>query len=181
MKRCAPIKSRETINLIKEAYRAKKQEKDLLLFLLSINPGLNIVDLLKLTVKDVKNKTGLVVHQDGLHNRIIPFDEEVSTLIEYVTKDLKLSSLLFISCRNMAMDRVTVSVHFKVICNELGLDESISAGSWRKIFGYFHYQKYQDFAYLNWLFGHASMLQTVEYIDIDDVNFATQYQEGLGL
>ena len=61
MNKCNPIKDTNIINLIKESYRKKNNERDLLLFLLSINTGLRITELLHLSVKDVKNKKGLII------------------------------------------------------------------------------------------------------------------------
>lgn len=49
-----PIKSREDIERIKQRYRENNNYRDLLVFLLSINTGAKLVEMLKLTVADIK-------------------------------------------------------------------------------------------------------------------------------
>ena len=51
-----PIKDKSVIIQIKETYRTNGNVRGLLLFLLSINTGIKLVDLLKLTVADVRDK-----------------------------------------------------------------------------------------------------------------------------
>ena len=50
-----PIRDRETINLVKRILK-EHGTRDYLLFLMGINSGLRISDILKLKVKDVLNK-----------------------------------------------------------------------------------------------------------------------------
>ncbi len=52
----SPIKDISTIEMIKELYRKKGMVRDLLLFEFKINTGMNLKTLLKLHVKDVKDK-----------------------------------------------------------------------------------------------------------------------------
>ena len=59
-----PIKDIETINKIKEMYIKKNKKRDLLLFLLAINTGLKLNDLLNLNVKDVKEKEYIEIKQE---------------------------------------------------------------------------------------------------------------------
>ncbi|HIS89403.1 TPA: tyrosine-type recombinase/integrase [Candidatus Avigastranaerophilus faecigallinarum] len=181
MNKCTPIKDTNIIDLIKESYRKKNNERDLLLFLLSINTGLRITELLHLSVKDVKNKKGLIIVQDDLYNRLIPFNKEMKELINKITKGKNLNSPLFLTKNNKPIDRTTVFLLFKNICKDLGLSEDISIKSWRKTFAYFHYKKYRDLSFLSWFFNHNSIEQTIDYIGLDDLNFATMYQEGISL
>ena len=52
----SPIKSMEGIHLIKYLLKKKIQTHDLLISALLINTGVDLVDLLKLTIEKVKNK-----------------------------------------------------------------------------------------------------------------------------
>ena len=71
-----PIKDKQTIKQIKEIYIKKNKKRDLLLFLLAINTGLKLNDLLNLNVKDVKEKEYLeikqinVINDDNNNNKI---------------------------------------------------------------------------------------------------------------
>ena len=50
-----PIKDKSVSIQIKKTYRTNGNVRGLLLFLLSINTGIKLVDLLKLTVADVRD------------------------------------------------------------------------------------------------------------------------------
>ena len=63
-----PIKDKQTIKQIKEIYIKKNKKRDLLLFLLAINTGLKLNDLLNLNVKDVKEKEYLEIKQINIIN-----------------------------------------------------------------------------------------------------------------
>ena len=52
----SPIKDIKIIEKIKELYEKKGLIRDLLLFTLAINTGMNLLDLLKLNVGDVRGK-----------------------------------------------------------------------------------------------------------------------------
>ena len=75
-----PIKSIDEIELIKGLYRTKNQLQDLLMFTLSINTGLGLIELLNLKVKDVKGKHYLSIGKQ----RSMPLNNEIMQLIEAV-------------------------------------------------------------------------------------------------
>ena len=56
-----PIKDEKVIEQIKEKYRSNGDFQQLLIFLLSINTGLRVNEVLSLKVKDVKNKYYLYI------------------------------------------------------------------------------------------------------------------------
>ncbi len=165
----SPIKDRATINLIKQYYLNKKDYRNLLFFLLSINTGLKINDLLELNAGDVKGKDFLVVKHclAGIKKRI-PLNDEIKDVIAKVVKHSRKSDPLFISIRGKRLERTTVYNQFKDVCEELGLDDDISISSLRKTFGYHYYQKSKDLSFLQWLFNQSSVLSTMEYIGISE-------------
>ena len=55
-----PIRTRSKIERVKQVLKLKK-ERDFLLFVMGINCGLRISDLLKLKISDVKNKTHIEI------------------------------------------------------------------------------------------------------------------------
>ena len=86
-------------------YIKKNKKRDLLLFLLAINTGLKLNDLLNLNVKDVKEKEYIKIKQE-LNNKNknkkqqkneIPVNKTIQKLIKEITNKRKPKEPLFIS------------------------------------------------------------------------------------
>jgi len=170
----APIKDFKTIEAIKNLYIKKERLQDLLLFSLAINTGFNLVDLLKLNVKDIKDKFYL-----SISNKSVPLNDEIRSLILKITEGKELSSPLFVNKQNKRLDRVTVFCSFKEICEELGL-KNTNVSSWRKTFAYHYYRKYKDLSYLQWLFNQTTVDLTLKFIGVDE-NMNLRYRKGVCL
>lgn len=170
-----PIKSREDIERIKQQYRKNKNYRDLLIFLLSINTGTKLVDLLKLKVSDIK--TGKLFISK---NANISFNKEIQTLIDTLTKDRKDNEPLFRTVNEKFLDRIQVYRNFKEICKELNLKEEYSATSWRKTFGYHYYKQYGDLTFLQWKFNQARVEETLKFIDVD-IDLGSRFQKEFNL
>ena len=170
-----PIKDKYTIEKIKDLFKKKNRQRDLLLFELGINTGLRLNDLLNLKVNDVANKHYLV-------NKTKTFflNDELRDLIDKVTYNQKSSEYLFQNRFKKQLDRTAVFHSFKEICTELALPQNISVASWRKTFAYHHYQKYKDLSYLQWLFNQATVNLTLRFIDVEE-NMNLRYREGVSL
>ena len=181
MARDLPIKDIGTIKLIKEFYKKKDDNRGLLFFLIAINTGLKINEILELDVKDVKGKDFIIIKHclAGIKKRI-PLNDEIKELVEKVTKKLKKDSPLFVSIRGKRLERTAVYNQFKDVCSELGLDEDISIASLRKTFGYHYYQTSKDLSFLQWLFNQSSVLATMEYIDVNE-NLSSRFNMQFGL
>ena len=171
----SPIKDIYTIEKIKELYKIKNMPRDLLLFELGINTGINLKNILLLRVKDVKNKNYLVES-----DKTYPLNENLKNLISEVIKDKKLSEYIFQTKFGNKLDRTSVFYSFKEVCRELALPKEITVSSWRKTFGYHHYQKYKDLSYLQWLFNQSKVTETLKFIDVDE-NMNLRYSEGVCL
>lgn len=172
----SPIKSIEEINMIKDFYKKKNQVRELLMFLLAINTGIDLVDLLNLKVKDVKNRSYLVLGKQ----RSIPLTPEVLELIPELVEGQPMSAYLFRNARGGKFNRTTVFYNFKDICTELGLSEKYSVGSWRKTFAYHYYQKYKDISYLMWLFNQHTVNIAFSFIGVEE-NMNLRFREGVCL
>lgn len=175
MKINLPIKNIEEINRIKDLYRKKNQISELLMFLLSINTGIDLVKLLNLKIKDVKNKQYLTIDK----NKVVPLNPEILDLIAQVINGRKSNEYLFLNARGDKIHRTSVFLSFKEICEELCLDQ-YSIISWRKTFAYHYYQKYKDMSYLMWLFNQHSVSIAMKFIDVYE-NMNLRYQEGVCL
>lgn len=171
-----PIKSIEEINLIKNLYREKYQISDLLMFIIGINTGLDLLTLLNIKIKDIKNKNYI----SGVKQRFIPLSEEIQELVALVVKDRKLSDYLFCSQFGNKIARTYVFTTFKNVCLELGLSDKYSVASWRKTFAYHYYQKYKDISYLMWFFNQYSVNTALKFINVEE-NMNLRLREGVCL
>lgn len=171
-----PIKEMDTVSKMKNLFLSKGQIRDYLLFILSINTGINLKDLLGLRVKDVKNKQYLKLGQ----NKSVPLNNEIRALIEKVVDGCKAEEPLFKGRFGRPLDRTSTFYIFKSICTELGVEDKYSVASWRKIFAYHYYQKYKDLSYLQWLFNQSTVEQTLKYIGIDE-NMNLRFRDGVCL
>lgn len=172
----SPIKDIKIIEKIKELYEKKGLIRDLLLFTLAINTGMNLLDLLKLNVGDVRGKFYLNFET----TKSIPITEEMKNLINKVISDRADDAPLFISIRGHRIERSYVFNSFKDICKELGIAGKYSVASWRKTFAYHYYQKYHDLSYLQWLFNQSSIKLTLQFID-EYENMNLRFREGVCL
>ena len=167
-----PIVDKNLIEQIKQKYLERNQKRDLLLFLLSINTGIKLIELLKLQVCDIKNKDILTIKESYTKiKKVFSLNSEIKKLAKEYTENRKAKEPLFRSKFGKAVDRIQVFRNFKKICVELGIEKEYSVSSWRKTFGYHYYQKYADLAMLEWLFNQSTVLETMKYIGVkEDLN-----------
>lgn len=175
-RKTSPITDKNIIKQIKRGYIKNNNNRDLLLFILSINTGLKITDILKLKVKDVKGKDYLNLPK-GIE---FPLKKSVQNLISKVIEKKTINSYLFASSNGKKIDRSNLWRNFKAICEELELRDDISLESWRKTFGYNFYIKYKDLLFLQWYLGHTSPQQTMEYIGVQE-SLGVRFRQGLSL
>ena len=75
-----PIRTRSKIERVKQVLKLKK-ERDFLLFVMGINCGLRISDLLKLKISDVKNKTHIeITEQKTGKNKRFPITPVIKSV-----------------------------------------------------------------------------------------------------
>ena len=169
------IKDTKTIDNIKLLYRKQNNYRDLLLFEIGINTGFALNDMLKLRVKDVKNKQYLVLE----NSKTFPLNDNMKELILILIKDKNNNDYIFSTRQGKPLNRSTVFNSFRNICTELAL-HNYSVASWRKTFAYHYYQKYKDLSYLQWLFNQSTIEQTMRFIGINE-NMNLRYGEGVNL
>ena len=174
-----PIKDKSVIIQIKETYRTNGNVRGLLLFLLSINTGIKLVDLLKLTVVDVRDKD-YISTKDNTDSYKYPVNKEIKKLISKFIDGRYDKEFLFKTRNGKPIDRIRVYREFKEICKSLYLGDGYSVTSWRKTFGYHYYKKYKDLTFLQWMFNQTSVEETLKYIDVE-ADFKSKVQVSLGL
>jgi site-specific recombinase XerD len=171
MEYVVPIKDVEKINTIKNILK-KSSLRDYLLFVLGINTGLTIYDLLNLKVEDVwdgkKGKEFICL--DGDHPSFYLNNRVQMALEEYMLHSgLKPTDYLFQSKKNKGP--ITRQQAYRIInraVKEAGIKEKIGLHTLRKTFGYHAYQKGIAISIIMSILNQHSKSQTLKYIDITE-------------
>lgn len=194
-----PIKSIDDIEKVSRYLIENGKYRDNMLFILGINFGLRISDLLQLrfctlidenltfrtTFPILEKKTrNTRKHQ---RNRYISINEAV---VEAVTLFLQhnectLDDYLF-KCesnrgghKNVPLDRSSVDRILKKIAREVGLTERVSTHTLRKTFGYHQMvmsgNDPRKLLLLQKIFGHSTSAQTLDYIGITEEEITDAY------
>ena len=96
----AVIEDKKIIEKIKEEYRRRGWIRDLILFVLSINTGAKLVNLLDLKVSDIKNKEFLKFKDVANITRVFPLNDEIKTMVQEFCKSRSSKEFLFCSKKN---------------------------------------------------------------------------------
>lgn len=151
--------------------RKELAERDLLLFLIGINTGLRVSDVVKLKVKDVKQDTFYISEGKTDKKReinVTVLREEIDQFI----KDKEDNDYLFKSQRGD--NHITTTQAYRVLTNAADYirRDDIGTHTMRKTFGYHHYKKFKDVALLQEIFNHEAPSITRRYIGIrqDEIN-----------
>ena len=174
-----PIRDKNKIDRIKGNLLKQKNPRDLLLFVLGINTGLRISDILPLKLGDVKDKKGdpkdyVYLTEKKTHKqRKIVFNSEVKKALQiYFNKSEKydLDSYLFTSSRddkNRPMSKVRAWQLINSWAREVGIIERIGTHTLRKTLGYQMRKSGIAIEIIQRMLGHSSVKVTSRYIGID--------------
>lgn len=166
MKTVQPIRDPKKIAAMKEVLM-KQHYRNYFLFVLGINTGLRISDLLALRVGDVKGKSHIIITEQKTGKlKRFKINAELKEHISKFTIDKDKAAFLFQSRRGS--DRIHRVQAWKILnaaAREVGLEE-IGTHTLRKTFGYHFYRQYKDVAVLQQIFNHSSPAVTMRYIGI---------------
>jgi integrase len=163
-----PLRSQQEINDFLFCLRRNKNaERDVFLFLIGINSGLRMSDIVKLKKQDILSaKNPRIVEQKTGKTRIL-YLSSLQDLIQAYTTDLAADAYLFPSTKGGHLAVNTVYQMFQKVAALLGRDD-IGTHTLRKTFGYHYYKKTKDVATLMEIFGHSSESITKRYIGIKE-------------
>lgn len=167
MKVVEPIRELSDINRIKN--KLSNQPRNLLLFAFGINTGLRISDILKLKVKDVKNKKHIIICEQKTHKvkKILIMNELRIVIANYI-KDKKNDMYLFKTrYKNAPISRIQAYRILNAACKTENIKENVGTHTLRKTFGYHFYKKTKDIALLQNILNHSSPKITLRYIGIN--------------
>ncbi|SDM44124.1 Phage integrase family protein [Dendrosporobacter quercicolus] len=151
--------------------------RDYLLFVLGINSGLRISDLLLLTIEDVNGKDRLTIREKKTGKlKDFPLSDTCKKAIrEYLDFGNTSSGWLF---RSKKGDRPISRIQAYRIINGaariIGMQEAIGTHTLRKTFGYWAYKGGVDIIKIQKLLNHSAPSVTLSYIgitkdELDDV------------
>lgn len=169
-----PIRDIESINMIKKILKSQSQ-RDLLLFVLGINTGIRVSDLLSLKVQDVwdgkrtKEFLYLKDSQSGEERAYYLNHRVHQELKNYLSQfNLKDSDYLFKSSRNeQPISRQQAYRIINKAAKEAGIIGKIGMHTLRKTFGYHAYRKGIAISILMEIYHHHTPAETLRYIGID--------------
>lgn len=174
-----PIRDLNKLNRIKGNLLKQKNPRDLLLFVLGINTGLRISDILPLKLGDVKDDQGnprgyVYITEKKTHKqRKIVLNSEVKKALQiYFTKSNKydLDSYLFTSGTSNENKPITKTMAWYLVnkwCRTVGIIERVGTHSLRKTLGYQMRKSGIAIEVIQEMLGHSSVAITSRYIGIN--------------
>ena len=163
-----PIRDMAKIEEMKLEFK-KSSYRDYMIFLMGINSGLRISDLLPLKVCDVKDKSYITITEKKTKKtKKFLLDNIKSELDDYIT-NMRGNEYLFQSQKgeNEPIQRNQAYKILNKVARKVGIEGKIGTHTMRKTFGYHFYQKTKDVALLQNLFNHSSPSITLRYIGIN--------------
>lgn len=159
----APIKDEETLRRYEQEL-IDLDKKYFIMFRLGVGTGLQVQDLLKLSVGDVRDKSSITVYLGTKKvKRSYRFDPDLKEVIDEYTDGKDEKSPLFAGHRNRPISREQAYRAMKSAGQKLGLG-SVGAQTMRKTFAWKYYKNTGDIAYLTNLLNHASPSVTFRFI-----------------
>lgn len=196
-----PIKNIATIRRISSWLIANRKWRDNMLFIVGINFGLRVSDLLTLRFADLLDDEGRFRESFAIlekktaktrnvaRNRYIAINDAVmDAVLLYLdhTPGVTLSDYLFRSegnrgkNTNQPLHRSTVDRIMRKWQEELGLSEHLATHSLRKTFGYHQMMQggnsERTLLLLQKMFGHSSATQTMQYIGLTAEEMVAAYK-----
>lgn len=164
-----PIRSLEKIEDMKWSLKKWCGERDYIMFLLGINTGLRVTDLLKLKISDVKGKDKLTIKEGKTNKpRTIQLTNVKDELNSYI-ETLDGTEWLFPSRKgDKPISRIQAYRQLNKASDMVDMPDGIGTHTMRKTFGYWHYKQFKDVAELQMILNHSHPKITLDYIGITD-------------
>ena len=164
-----PIRSLDQLNDMKWSLKKWCGQRDYIMFLLGINTGLRVSDLLTLKVKDLKGKKKILVKEGKTNKpRTIHLANIYEELNVYLTS-LEGTEWVFPSRKgNKSISRIQAYRQLNKASEMVDMPDGIGTHTMRKTFGYWHYKQFKDVAELQMILNHSHPEITLTYIGITD-------------
>ena len=162
-----PIRSLEKIEDMKWSLKKWCGERDYILFLLGINSGLRVGDLLNIKTSEIQGKQVVSLREGKTgKRRTIHLGNIYAELSAYIDT-LNVSEWLFPSRKGTGpITRVQAYRQFNKAAQMVDMPDGIGTHTLRKTFGYWHYKQFKDIAELQNILNHTHPQITLRYIGI---------------
>ncbi|WP_412989923.1 tyrosine-type recombinase/integrase [Pediococcus siamensis] len=163
-----PLRTNKEIESFKEALGKRRYgQRNVLMFLLGINTGLRMSDILKLKVGDVRDTDYVILNEQKTGKRRRVFIAPLRSQIAAYLNTKPDTDYLFTS---RSGQKLTTDAVYKLFASTGRLihRNDIGTHTLRKTFGYHYYRQTNDIATLMVLFNHSSEEITKRYIGITD-------------
>ncbi|QIW18548.1 site-specific integrase [Bacillus thuringiensis] len=162
-----PIRDPEQIQQIKE-YLKEKNARNYILFVMGINTGLRISDILKLKVGDVQGSHISMREMKTGKQKRIQITSALKRELKWFGEGREVGEYLLKSRKgeNRPIGRSMAYKILKSTAAEFGLDE-IGTHTLRKTYGYHMYMQTKNIALLMEIFNHSSEKVTLRYIGVN--------------
>ena len=139
-----PIRDKRDIKKV-ELILKKQSLRNALIFLIGINCGLRISDILNLNVGDVKDKHYIqIIEQKTNKPKRVPINLKLKPIVEEFTIGRNIEEPLFLTVFKNRMERTSAYRIIRKACKLANIQEKVGTHTMRKTFGYHHYQKFRD-------------------------------------
>lgn len=171
-----PIRDKEKIYEVEE-YLNRKSFRNKVIFVLGVNSGLRVSDILSLNVGDVRNKTHIELFEKKTGKlKRFPINPKLAVILKIFIGKKRDTEPLFLSQKRTRLDRSQVYRILNEACQAVGVKENVGTHTMRKTFGYHHYQQFRDVAMLQKIFNHSSPEITLRYIGIEQDEIDNSYR-----
>jgi integrase len=167
MQTVEPIRDPEKIEEIKRILK-RESYRNWFLFIMGINTGLRISDLLKLQVKHVHDKSHILLKEQKTgKSKKFRINSSLKMYVDDYIFDMQEEDYLFPSrLTSQPIKRVQAYKILNRTAKRVGLS-SIGTHTLRKTFGYHFYKLHKDVVKLQKIFNHAAPSITLIYIGIE--------------
>jgi integrase len=164
-----PIRDLQQLNDMKWSLKRHCSERDYILFLLGINTGLRVSDLLALKISDIKGKKKITVKEGKTEKpRTILLANIYEELNTYI-KSLEGTVWLFPSRKgDKPISRIQAYRQLNKASEMVDIVDGIGTHTMRKTFGYWYYKQTKDIATLQTILNHSHPEITLRYIGITE-------------
>jgi integrase len=166
-----PLRTEQEIKEFKRLLaKTRYGQRNQFLFILGINTGLRMSDLVQLRVKDVAGRDITYIKEQKTGKTRSLFIKQIQPFIQDYLHLSPLSPDEFLFKRQGSNEHLTVNYVYKLfnkVAEEMGRDD-IGTHTLRKTFGYHYYKKTKDIGALMVIFKHSNESITKRYIGITD-------------
>ena len=151
-------------------YLGEENERNRIMFLFGIYVGLRISDILKLKVRDVRDKAHVTIREQKTgKEKAFPINRELQPILNRYIKNKADYEYLFPSRKKDGEKPITRQQAYNILndaARKFGM-ERIGTHTLRKTFGYHFYQQTKDIVALKEILNHSDVAITFRYIGIN--------------